>query len=117
MAAARSWLLVFAAAVLGVMLSSLALYQSVGGASFIALVFAFPGTAIVATSAAMLTQNGVKVCHARLLALLEGVALGALIMWLPSQVPAMGGLGATYGGLCAATWIVLDLLANRQHLD
>jgi hypothetical protein len=59
------------------------------------------------------TIKGVDVWFARLLALLEGLTVGALILWLPGQVPAMGGLGATYGGICAVTWIVLDLLANR----
>lgn len=113
MVAVRSWLLVVAAAVLGVTLTSLALYQEVEGASFVALVFALPGTALVATSAAKLTMNGVDIWLVRLLALLEGMSVGALILWLPSQVPAMGGLGATYGGICAATWITLDLLANR----
>lgn len=113
MVALRSWLLVVAAAVLGVTLTSLALYQSVERANFFALVFALPGTALIATSAAMLTINGVDIWLARLLAFLEGMFVGALILWLPSQVLAMGGVGAMYGGICASTWITLDLLANR----
>ena len=112
MAAIRSWLLVVAAAVLGVTLTSLVLYQAVERASFVALFFALPGTALVATSAAMLTMKGVDIWLARLLALLEGLFVGALILWLPGQISAMAGLGATYGGICAATWIALDLLAH-----
>lgn len=113
MAAVRSWLLVVAAALLGVTLTSLALYQSVDGPSFVALIFALPGTALVATLATILTQKGVNVGLARSFALLEGLSVGALILWLPSQVPEMGGLGATYGGICAATWILLDFLSSR----
>ena len=113
MVAVRSWLLVVSAAVLGVALTSLALYQSVELASFLTLIFALPGTALIATSAAMLTIKGVDVWLARLVALLEGLSVGALLLWLPSQVPAMAGVGATYGGICAATWITLDLLANQ----
>jgi len=109
----KSIIVIVAAAVVGVTLSSLALYQSVEGGSFIALIFAIPGTALIATSAGLLTKAGCDAWPTRFFIFLEGALVGAFLLWLPSQTPHFLALGATYGSICTASWIALDLSKKR----
>jgi hypothetical protein len=113
MEAIKSIIVIVAAAIVGVALSSLALYQSVERGSFVALIFAIPGTALIATSAGLLTKAGCDAWPTRFLIFLEGGLVGAFLLWLPSQTLHFLALGATYGSICTASWIALDISKKR----
>lgn len=110
----RPLALILLAACLGTAWLSALAFHEVSRASFVALPFAVLGTAVVATGCGRLVEAGWVRWFAYILTAGLGAVLGAALLTLPAGPDALNMLaGLVYGGGCAVTWILLDILVPR----
>jgi hypothetical protein len=113
---ARILFVTIASPALACVILSIFFYISVNRVSFVPMIFALPGSMLLATIYGVLQECRFTTNLTYLIILLAGSLVGGIWLGLLTASPQWAPLGASYGASTAICWIALHWLTKRTQI-